>query len=109
MTKEQILLTQLAEECNEVAQRVSKAIRFGLDEVQEGQEKTNEERIVEEFNDLLTVMKVLEENGTIRINPEHQLYYMVKKMAKIEKYLAYSKERGILEEDNQQNKTDEAN
>jgi hypothetical protein len=37
MTREQHLLTILAEECGEVVQRASKAIRFGLDESQPGQ------------------------------------------------------------------------
>ncbi len=47
------LLTILAEECCEVGQRVSKALRFGLMEVQPGQPLSNAERISEELGDLL--------------------------------------------------------
>jgi hypothetical protein len=37
MTRQEMLLTIVAEECNETPQRVSKAIRFGLDEIEAGQ------------------------------------------------------------------------
>jgi hypothetical protein len=62
MTKTENLLTILAEECAETAQRVSKAIRFTLDEIQPNQEEdlTNAERIVYEFNDIVAVMEVLQ-------------------------------------------------
>lgn len=45
MTEEDILLLQLAEECAEVIQRVSKSLRFGLQEVQIGQSLTNSKRL----------------------------------------------------------------
>jgi hypothetical protein len=45
MTREQHLLTILAEECGEVVQRASKAIRFGLDESQPGQLDDNKKRL----------------------------------------------------------------
>ncbi len=63
MTKTEMLLTLLAEECNETAQRASKAIRFGLDEVQEGQPHNNADRIVYEFNDLVAVTEMLKRKG----------------------------------------------
>ena len=49
------LLTCLAEECDEVGQRVMKALRFGLDEIQPGQDFTNAERIVLELHDLASM------------------------------------------------------
>jgi NTP pyrophosphatase (non-canonical NTP hydrolase) len=54
------LLFTLAEECAEVAQRASKAARFGLDEVQPGQMLTNRERIVQELNDLYAMAEMLD-------------------------------------------------
>lgn len=45
MKRHEHLLSILAEECCEVGQRVSKALRFGLDEVQPGQDLSNAERI----------------------------------------------------------------
>ena len=55
MVRREHLLTCLAEECTEVGQRVTKALRFGLAEVQAGQTLTNRQRIAEEYRDLVAV------------------------------------------------------
>ena len=52
LTTEQYYLACLAEECDEVGQRVMKALRFGSLEVEPGQAKTNLERIAGEVADL---------------------------------------------------------
>lgn len=65
MTYDENLLVCLSEECDEVSQRACKAIRFGVDEVQEGQELSNAERIVYEFNDLFAVMEMILDRGLI--------------------------------------------
>lgn len=59
MNRTEHLLWVLAEECAEVAQRASKAARFGLDEVQPGQALTNEERLWQEMCDLCAVGEML--------------------------------------------------
>lgn len=46
------LLTILIEECAEVQQRATKALRFGLDEIQPGQPFTNAERLAREIGDV---------------------------------------------------------
>jgi len=46
------ILTIVAEEAAEVIQRATKALRFGLDEVQPGQELSNAQRLAEEIGDL---------------------------------------------------------
>lgn len=51
MTDNQALVL-LIEECAEVTQRATKAIRFGLEEVQAGQDLTNRERLERELIDL---------------------------------------------------------
>lgn len=79
------LLTILAEECCEVGHRVSKALRFGIDEVQPGQNLTNADRIMQEVGDLSAVLQLLEEHGVvdaITIREFHE-----KKMPKLHKYL----------------------
>ena len=53
------LMVIAMEECAEVAQRISKAIRFGLDEVQLGQGLTNLDRVAEEFGDLNGALALL--------------------------------------------------
>lgn len=95
MTKIEMLLTILGEECNETAQRVSKALRFTPGEVQPGQELTNAQRIVYEFNDILAVMEILREHGVFDkvVDPVALLL----KKNKIEKYLNYSAKVGTLE------------
>ena len=93
MDRKELLLTIVMEECGELTQRISKAVRFGLDEVQEGQDLSNAERIVYEFNDLLATLGVLEDEGYL--DNIIDLSAIDKKKLKIEKYLCYSKELGI--------------
>jgi hypothetical protein len=99
MTREQMLLTLLMEECNEVAQRASKCIRFGLDEVEptEVPRQDNAERLVYEFNDLLAVISILEAEGHITQSERPDLIRLKKE--KVEKWLKYSIERGRLDMD----------
>lgn len=59
MNRTQYLLTILAEECAETAQRATKGIRFGLAECQPGQELTNRQRLEEELGDLMGLADML--------------------------------------------------
>ena len=90
-------MTIAVEECGEVAQRITKCMRFGLDETQTGHEKTNKQRVYYEFCDLLGVLEMLDEEGIIP-RPTDEDIQMMKalKKEKIEKYLKYSKEQGTL-------------
>ncbi len=100
MTRTEHLLTMLAEECAEVAQRASKAVRFGPNEIQPGQGGTNAVCIHLEFADLLAVYEMLHEDAVIfarGFTPDgHMRELMGAKKAKVEKYLAYSAECGTL-------------
>jgi NTP pyrophosphatase (non-canonical NTP hydrolase) len=80
------LLTCLAEECAEVGQRVSKALRFGLAEVQPGQPSNNAERITEELGDLISVVGILISEGVIDEPPTDY----EGKRAKIERFMSLS-------------------
>lgn len=95
MTRTEHLLTCLSEECAEVAQRASKAMRFGIHDKQDGQALTNSERIVQELNDLIAVVDMLVEEQAL---PE--LYMSLPeiraKKARVEKFLKYSKQQGTL-------------
>ena len=57
--RERELLTILMEECAEVQQRASKALRFGTQEVQPGQAKNNVERLAVEIGDLQALIDIL--------------------------------------------------
>jgi hypothetical protein len=98
MTKEEYLLLCLAEECAEVSQRIIKALRFGLDEVQQSNPdeiRTNRQRISYEFNDLIAVSEMIDELH------EHYAFgnfeQIAIKTAKLNKYMAYSKQQGTLQ------------
>lgn len=94
MNRREHLLSCLAEECCEVGQRVSKALRFGLDEVQTGQELNNAERIRAEYIDLLAVMRMLVDDGYIEPVTDADLPAMEDKRAKVEKYIEYARQQG---------------
>lgn len=94
MTPQEILLICLSKECDEVGQRVSKALRFTLSEVQPGQNLTNAERISQELTDLFAVAELLIELGVI---PKASLREDIEtKKQKTAKYLAYSKQIGVI-------------
>lgn len=75
------------------AQRATKALRFGLDEIQKGQDLTNAERITYEFNDILATMELVKDECDVEIRDDHMC--ALKKL-KLAKYLKYSEELGTL-------------
>lgn len=93
MNRTEYLLVQAGSECNEVAHRASKALHFGLQEVQPQQELTNAQRLVGEFVDLLAVMEMLEEEGLVQIptGPELREQIAAKK-DKVEKFIRFAAE-----------------
>jgi len=95
MNRTEHLLTIMSEECNEVAQRITKSLRFGLDETQKDQHFTNRDRIIHEFVDLMSVFSMLVDEENFE-EPEDFEQRMVTKKANIEKYLEYSKQLGTL-------------
>ncbi len=96
MTRKEHLLTILSEECSETAPRASKAIRFGLTEIQPGQPLTNTERLINEFNDMFALMEMLRSEGCLDIIL-HSGKIEAKKL-QVEHYLKHSKECGTLTE-----------
>jgi hypothetical protein len=95
MTRDEMLHVIAMEECDELSQRLSKALRFGGDEIQPGQPNTNRQRVLMEFADLLAAMEMLGfmvgpgALGTLR-------GLVDAKKAKVERYLAYSEQCGTL-------------
>lgn len=100
MTRREHLLVIAMEECAEVAQRVSKALRFGLEEIQAGQPFTNRQGIEYEFVDLCTVLEMA---GLIDLDFEGQFCVDAtmqgEKQRKVETYLRYSASVGCLSKD----------
>lgn len=107
MTRDEHLLVILAEECSEVAQRVSKALRFGLTEIEPGQALNNAQRIVAEMNDLTAAYNMVagaavapdsKFAGLFDGKPEAWFAAMKARQEKVEKFLAYSATCGTLNE-----------
>lgn len=96
MTTKEYLMICLIEEGGEVIQRVSKALRFGFQEIQKGQPLDNTQRIVYELHDLMIILELLDKE--LKCDPILALHYAEKKKEKIKKYLAYSKELGIVKD-----------
>lgn len=90
-----MLLLQIAEEAAEVGQRAAKAARFGLGEIQPGQEKTNVRRLQEEILDLEAVIGMIPEVDESWPEGEVAAAFAAKR-AKVEKFLEYSRSLGQL-------------
>ena len=86
MTRLEQLMVILIEECAEVQQATTKALRFGLYETHNGL-AINVLRLREEVNDLLAVLEMLEADG-IYLSADSIL--IQEKKDKVEKYLLYS-------------------
>lgn len=87
MNRKEHLMVVAMEECDEVSQRISKALRFGLFETQPGNEENNERRIRSEYTDLVAAMELI---GFISLDRSE----IDAKKIKIEKYLRYSESLG---------------
>ena len=92
MNKAEHLLTCLAEECAEIHQAVSKALRFGIDD--KYKETTPRQDIESEFTDLVAIVELLEEEGIMTIGTTQ--IEIDQKKARVRKYMDYAREHGTL-------------
>jgi len=90
LDRKQLLIIQTGEEAAELVQEISKCLRFGPHEQYAGSDKTNIQRVVFEFNDLLALMEMLIQGPFI----DRDL--ILQKKLKVEKNLRYSEKCGIL-------------
>lgn len=95
MTRKEHLLLIMSEECSEVSHRISKALRFGLDEIQPGQEFTNAERIMRELGDLIAIYEMLRYDEKVLDKFNFEMVSL--KREKVEKFLKLSQKLGTLE------------
>lgn len=96
MNRTEYLLACVAEECAEIAQRATKAQRFGMFEVQPGQHLNNAARVALEFADLIGVVEMLEDHAGLSIIPVVR-DRIDAKQAKVREFMAYSVECGTLD------------
>lgn len=89
------LLTCLAEECAEVQQAVSKALRFGMDDGRPESQTTNAQDIARELVDVLAIVEMLEEAGVITL-PKNKEARIIQKKIRVVDCMKYAKARGVL-------------
>lgn len=89
MNETEHLLVILGEECAEAAQRASKAIRFGMNDVEPGQGDTCVRRLERELAEVVAMAELL----GLKIRDEDK---SVKKL-KVELYMEYARQQGTLE------------
>jgi NTP pyrophosphatase (non-canonical NTP hydrolase) len=104
MNKTEHLLTCLNEESVEIAHIVDKALRFGLYEQWPdnpnalrslAEKPSNQERLIDELNDLLGVVEMLVDEKHLPSN-WMSVERMTAKKQKVLKYMAYARETGAL-------------
>jgi hypothetical protein len=79
------LLIILIEECAEVAQRATKMLRFGIDEIQPDQPFDNAERLSDEVGDLECMILKCVDHGLISGKRKHDAHR--KKWDKLAKFM----------------------
>lgn len=82
---ERELLTILAEEAAEVIHRISKALRFSLNDKEPGNSLSNLQRIEYELGDMQAVIQRLIAIGLL--NPTAIVQYSMNKHTKLDRYL----------------------
>ncbi len=97
MTEQEYLLTCLAEECSEVVQAVTKALRFGLDD-KYAERPVNSESLANEVVDVLALVEMLVDRDLLPFGSGEFDFQAAlnAKIAKVKHYMEYSRERGIL-------------
>lgn len=101
MNIDELLLICAAEECSEIAQEISKCLRFGMDHKPECYPTTNIQRVRLETADLFAIFALLEGRGIeiIPNNPEDRAAFtarVIDKMQRTLKSLEWSQELGVL-------------
>ena len=93
MNRGEHLLTILSEECAEVTQAATKALRFGMHE-QRDLPTSNYDRLKAEINDFYAVVEMVEH--CFDVDLERNQEQINAKQEKVEKYLRYSFQCGTL-------------
>lgn len=97
MNEQEHLLVCLAEECAEIQQAVSKALRFGLDDGYPGADTTNAEDIAREIIELSAVVDLCKAQDVFPQAKEAHTIYSAKQK-RIYEYMQYARETGALED-----------
>jgi len=95
LTIKEHLLQKVSEECVEVSKEISKALLFGLEDVEPKGINTNREKIQNELADLLGVVELLTDKGILNKSEIfHKNKISIKKL-KVLDWMKYSIDKGI--------------
>ena len=99
MREQDILMIQLIEELSEVQKEVSKALRFGLGDVNPNTRETNSDAICRELTDVIAILDELSQRCGILLTPNDKTSdNYIEKRHRISKYIDYSKARWVINE-----------
>lgn len=99
MNRQEHVLLCVGEEGSEVAGRVSKALRFGLGEVEPDQPHDNAWRIALEVYDVLGAYQFAVDEGLLPpldLSPDFLRINAARKRAKIERFMQIGRDQGVL-------------
>lgn len=97
MNEQEHLLTYLSEECGEVSKEIHKALRFGLHDryPDSSASPSVREKIIAELNDLMGVIKVLEDQAVLPSDWSSKEKQDAK-IKKVSEYVGYARKLGHL-------------
>lgn len=99
MRKNEYLALVAMEECAEIQQALSKALRFGFDDHHPSRaDETNEEQLLTEFYQLTAMIEEMQNRGIIAGFAQEKIEQVKQnKIEKVYKYMEYSKANGLIE------------
>lgn len=99
MRRNEYLALVAMEECAEIQQALSKAIRFGFDDHHPSRaDEMNEEQLLTEFYQLTAMIEEMQNKGIIAGFAQDKIEKVKQnKIEKVYKYMEYSKANGLLE------------
>ncbi|MTD42363.1 hypothetical protein GIX45_27795 [Erwinia sp. CPCC 100877] len=99
MRKNEYLALVAMEECAEMQQALSKALRFGYDDHHPARaDETNAEQLLTEFYQLTAMMEELQNQGILTgFQPEKINEIKRNKLKKVYHYLTYSRQKGLVD------------
>lgn len=97
VNKSEYLLVCLMEECAEIQQAASKALRFGMENGHPDGQHSNRAELSKEIGELDNLVEMLSDRDLI--HGESRLHGFLSKRKRLEEYMRVSCQCGTLEED----------
>src|SRR5688572_33089095 len=98
MTKKELLLVKLIEECAEVSKVATKYLRFGAESKGPKEDDTNKDLLLQELLDIWAIWQYITEEGMVDSPEEIMDELTWERIQRIDQYLEVSKKLGTLTE-----------